>query len=258
MSGVNAHMLLCTCDPDPHATANVPALVWEPRRAWPGPFMHRFANPVAAGFNASRARSAACCSRPPPLTKLCSLKLSQGFPLCMVRRLATDMTAPALAFLWDHHVARRVLLAAAAMLETAVAGIHAMLESRADRTPLLEHVSFSRPVVLGETQSRCVFALPHARCAGQVKRGLTTGSAVQHSQSCHPLLVGLRVWQAGALEHGHAAIPLCALHLCMSLCICGIARWAASANAAELCARAPGLATAHICIECSACSTLSR
>ena len=75
--------------------------------------------------------------------------------------------APALAFLWDHRVARRVLLAAAAMLEAAVAGIHAMLEGRADRTPILEHVSFSRPVVLGETRSRCVYALPHARCAGR-------------------------------------------------------------------------------------------
>ena len=74
MSGVNAHMLLCTCDPDPHAAANVPALVWEPRRAWPGPFMHRFTNPVAIGFNASRARSASCRSRPPPLTKHRSLK----------------------------------------------------------------------------------------------------------------------------------------------------------------------------------------
>ena len=74
----------------------------------------------------------------------------------MVHRLATDMMAPALAFLWDHRVARRALLAAAAMLETAVAGIHAMLEGRADRTPVLERVSFSRPVVLGETQNRCV------------------------------------------------------------------------------------------------------
>ena len=65
------------------------------------------------------------------------------------------MTAPALAFLWDHCVARRALLAAAAMLEMAVAGSHAMLEGRADRTPTLEHVSFSRPVVLTETRSRC-------------------------------------------------------------------------------------------------------
>ena len=71
----------------------------------------------------------------------------------MARRLATDMTAPALAFLWDHHVAGHALLAAAAMLEAAVAGNHAVLEGRAGRTPMLEHLSFSRPVVL--TRSRC-------------------------------------------------------------------------------------------------------
>ena len=73
MSGVNAHMLLCTCSPEPHAAINVPALVWEPRRAWPGPFMHRFANPVATGSNASNARSAACCFRFSPSVMLSSL-----------------------------------------------------------------------------------------------------------------------------------------------------------------------------------------
>ena len=67
MSGVNAHMLLCTCDPEPHAITSLPALVWEPSRAWPGPFLLRFANPMAFGSNASSARSAVCFYSAPPL-----------------------------------------------------------------------------------------------------------------------------------------------------------------------------------------------
>ena len=72
----------------------------------------------------------------------------------MASRLATDMTAPALAFLWDHRVAGHALFAAAAMIEMAVAGSHAVLEDRAGRMPALEQVSFSRPVVLKEMTSR--------------------------------------------------------------------------------------------------------
>lgn len=69
--------------------------------------------------------------------------------------MAADVTVAALAFLWDHQVGGRALLAAAAALEMAVAGSRALLADRADNVLALQGASFDRPLALPQRQSGC-------------------------------------------------------------------------------------------------------
>ncbi len=46
MSGINAHALLQACSRMPHAQADAAPMIWQPARAWPGPFLHRLAHPA--------------------------------------------------------------------------------------------------------------------------------------------------------------------------------------------------------------------
>ncbi len=63
-------------------------------------------------------------------------------------RFSADLQAPALAFLADHRVQGLVLLAAAAMLEMAVASSRAMLGDQEGSPAALARISFDRPLAL--------------------------------------------------------------------------------------------------------------
>ena len=62
------------------------------------------------------------------------------------------LAQPSLAYLWDHRVADRVLLPAAAMLELAAAGVNAAFGSLAGQPgPAITEVGIPAPLPLPET-----------------------------------------------------------------------------------------------------------
>ena len=65
-------------------------------------------------------------------------------------QLQTLLSAPALAYLWDHRVAGRALFPGAAMLEAAMAAGHVLLDGAAAAQPALCGVSIPAPLVLPE------------------------------------------------------------------------------------------------------------